>query len=190
MAAARAAGGAALDPKDAHFERLDAAITAHGCKGSFLIVGVDSGDSDQEEEEQDGGAEPVRANNTRAFPPRCGGAGAAESRRAPLRAQVYTVEQMAKLRHVLCNDAREAAVKEAMAAVLDEDSDDGGFGMFNTASGETLPTRRAPGCAAALALMRERPRGQATRPLKPPRSGSSPRTASARCPRASTRCLL
>ena len=72
MAAARAAGGAALSPKDAHFARLDAAITAHGCKGSFLIVGVDSGDS--EEEEQDGGAEPVRANNSPAFPPRAAAA--------------------------------------------------------------------------------------------------------------------
>ena len=65
-AAARAAGGAAVDPKDAHFARLDAAITAHGCKGSFLVVGVDSGDSD--DEEQEGGAEPVRTNKRGAFP--------------------------------------------------------------------------------------------------------------------------
>ena len=50
----RGAAAAALSPKDAYFERLDAAITAHNCKGSLIVQGIPrAGDDDEEEEEEE-----------------------------------------------------------------------------------------------------------------------------------------
>jgi len=44
---------ASLSPKDAHFKRLEKAITDHRCKGSMLVVGIDREDDEDDEEDED-----------------------------------------------------------------------------------------------------------------------------------------
>ncbi len=53
---AAAPAAAEQSPVDTYFARLDAAITAHNCKGSMIVVGIPRGedeDEDEEEEEED-----------------------------------------------------------------------------------------------------------------------------------------
>ena len=60
---AQQAGAGAVTPKDAYFAGMDAAMVAHRCEGSWLVVGIKQDeDEEEEEEEEEGGAEPVRAH--------------------------------------------------------------------------------------------------------------------------------
>ena len=85
MASAAQAAGSAVTPIVAYFQRLNAAMAAHGCAGAFLVVGIDSGAV--EKDEQDGGAAPVRANAPGlSRPNRCPAARRGAAQRAPLSA--------------------------------------------------------------------------------------------------------
>jgi hypothetical protein len=99
----------ALSPKDEYFKLLDKAISDHGCLGSMLIVGVDSNESDEDYDED-------------------------EHLTAP---KELTADQVAKLRHILINDSRDAALKAALDFVMCGQADDF-IKIFNTSDGNNI----------------------------------------------------
>ena len=102
---------AALKPKEAHFARLEKALEQHNGKGSMLIMGVKSEDDDDDDEDDE-----EEDDET-----------------------VYTADQIAKLRHIIINDSRDAALKTGHAfASCGQSDEDSGFAMFNTSHGNTV----------------------------------------------------
>ena len=106
------AAAAALTPKEAHFARLEKALEQHNGKGSMLIMGVKSEDDDDEDDDD----EEEEEDETE-----------------------YTAEQIAKLRHIIINDARDAALKAGHSfASCGQSDDDRGFAMFDTSHGNQV----------------------------------------------------
>ena len=108
---------AAQNPKDAHFERLKAVQEARGMKGSMLIVGIPRGEDDEESEEEESGEDDDEEEKDDG--------------------KVYTAEQMATLRHILVNDARDEALQKAFDFASGGQADQG-FMMTNTHDGNQL----------------------------------------------------
>ena len=102
---------AALKPKEAHFARLEKALEQHNGKGSMLIMGVKSEDDDDEDDDDEEDEDETE----------------------------YTAEQIAKLRHIIINDARDAALKAGHSfASCGQSDDDRGFAMFDTSHGNQV----------------------------------------------------
>ena len=101
----------ASTPKDAYFARLEKALTDHNCKGSMLVMGIQS-DKDSDDDDDDDEQE---------------------------QEQEYTEEQIATLRHILINDSRDKALEAGHSfASCGQSDDDCGLAMFNTSSGNQV----------------------------------------------------
>ena len=78
------AGTAALTPKDAYIARLEKTIDDHRCKGSILVVCVNSHEHDEDDDDDDDEEDCTKE---------------------------YTAEDISRLRHILINDSRDKALK-------------------------------------------------------------------------------
>jgi hypothetical protein len=98
-----------LTPKAAHFARLDAVIKRENALGSFLIKGIDRDEDEGDEDEDDEGP--------------------------PIDENALTAEQVATLRHIVINAARDKKNKLADKLVTDGQAGKGFMMMFNTHTG-------------------------------------------------------
>ena len=102
---AKKGAAASKSPKDEYFDRLKAACDSNNCKGSCLIAGIEADSEDDSDFDDD-------ENDDN---------------------KEYTAEQIAKLRHVLINDSRDAAIEKAMNFATGGQLEDG-FMMFSTSA--------------------------------------------------------
>jgi hypothetical protein len=102
-------GKTAPTPKDAHFARLNEAIDKCKAKGSMLVLGIRSENSDEDEDEDEDDS------------------------------VVYSAEQMATLRHILITSRRDKAIREGHSfASCGQSDEDFGFCSFSTSSGNEV----------------------------------------------------
>ena len=107
---------AALKPKEAHFARLETALKKYNGKGSMLIMGVKSEDDDDDDDDEEEEDDQTE----------------------------YTADQIARLRHIIINDSRDAALKAGHSFAScgqsdeQESDEDSGFAMFGTSDGNTV----------------------------------------------------
>lgn len=106
---AKKGAAASKSPKDEYFDRLKAACDSNNCKGSCLIAGIEA-DSEGDSDFDDDENDDNKE---------------------------YTAEQIAKLRHVLINDSRDAAIEKAMNFATGGQLEDG-FMMFSTSTGNDV----------------------------------------------------